>query len=1619
MATQVMKPPAPQRSNLRPSSRGVVFSPRPILTTGPRNIISLRNNIVSSSLHGSRSFHGRVTSPASSVMSSANGKLTSIEIENIIRQKVCDKAGVMKRAFQTYDTERTLTVTPGEFRRILEHHCLPLTTEQFNSLLIKVGTNPNGTINYTKFLEQFLVFSHHFSHSRVPGSPHGRAGTAGASLVVRPSSATGELGVRSAPALGPKQHTVIGTGTADAKEQNQNLHRFVFTKPPQDVGIDTLERNLQQKIAGNLRNIVKGFQLFDYNRDGLIQRHELRRVLENYCFRFTDAQFDKFWSRYDYHHVGTINYREFLRRLGVNAAAADKHLQAVEDDNAPWDAKKKRLEREKAVTDLILKKDETRTKHKSKKLRDMSFVQVEKEFRVKMRQNHDNIKRVLMAFDSSQDGFISIDELKAVIDNFVLPVSEDVFQQLMYRFEVRGTGKVSWEQFLQKFQDPQSSGNGQTIPIGNNHKVNPVREAMEVSSTPEILEKLKKHVLTNYTTLKQAFLKFDEKRKGVITRKDLRRIVESFTIKLSEENVKELFIQLDPQHTGFINYHDFLHLFEPQEKVSAHKWLFSTHRFNQNQPPAIMAWKTVEDILTEKISENWRQVADEYVALDHEGDGTISRSHLRRLMERYALPVSDEHFEKLWTCCDETSKGRIMFAQFLRNLGIDVSPGDLDGTSTRIYNESNDREESRLNDQADRIDDMERVGKRHTNIFSAGEVIKKLQDRMSQHDTDIRKSFLRFNTSGRKRITKRDFRKVLEDIGLRMHDAQFEELTKSLGFNGRGLEYSDFIHNFENAKGKGMGQELERASNHIVNPTNVKYMKASECYNLLLDRLRQNYGSVRSAFYKVDDDHDGILTMTEFRRLLDSFMFIITDETFADLLRMLGLNRRSRLSYHDFLDKFEVVDKEEGHPWLNSQHRWNKTRTATELAAEQVHEYLCTKAEQAWSDLAKAFQNFDADGNGVIRKKELRSILYRFILPMSHAEFNKLWQKYDPDNKGFISHQDFLEKLGHVFAPGDNSGLQGTSYKMVEENYHNVLAHHEHQQAKHEEIALNQIQYSRKLSAETVEKELKDRFREYYSSFDKAFRQMDKNKDGYITLADLQRVLFQLNYFLDEEQFVSLLRRLGLPTTKARLSYFDFLKAIDDGRASKYGKRRNNMGKEQLTWHQSFDHMSVEKAMEKLKEKLTTSYDSMSSAFRAFDRNHTGLVKVGDFRRVLDSFIFKLNDQQFRSVLAKCRISQPTTTNPDKMINWIVFLQDFTLIKDVKNQEWVGHLETAAPALSPRELPSNEIEERLREVVRARCWVFSRFFADADYAKINVVSKEDFRDLMNQHFMRLTEDQFDRLWAKQAVNEFNNMEYREFLKNYSTPALQSLTEKSKADVDNEVSLKSPSRPSSAKAPAIERPSSRLGTSDSITLHRGSVSPSIADTAEGRIKSLVYKHWQDIQKECKKLDPGFIGSIPADEFVGVLDRFGLYLSLEEARDLMTRFDQGSNSGLFSYRDFLRHYILTLKPQDEGLLKRRKLHASKIPIDTGHESDSFIEAMIRLRERVLQSWKELRRSFRNIDVKGDGYVTPSQFRQILRQFSINLSEDDFYHLVSFYDHAMRGRICYNEFIRAFLQ
>lgn len=50
-----------------------------------------------------------------------------------------------------------------------------------------------------------------------------------------------------------------------------------------------------------------------------------------------------------------------------------------------------------------------------------------------MRDNYTKLKRAFMAFDKRLDGFVSIEDLKAILSNFTIPMSDQLFGQLMTR----------------------------------------------------------------------------------------------------------------------------------------------------------------------------------------------------------------------------------------------------------------------------------------------------------------------------------------------------------------------------------------------------------------------------------------------------------------------------------------------------------------------------------------------------------------------------------------------------------------------------------------------------------------------------------------------------------------------------------------------------------------------------------------------------------------------------------------------------------------------------------------------------------------------------------------------------------------------------------------------------------------------------------------------------------------------------------------------------------------------------------------------------------------------------------------------------------------------------------
>ena len=87
--------------------------------------------------------------------------------------------------------------------------------------------------------------------------------------------------------------------------------------------------------------------------------------------------------------------------------------------------------------------------------------------------------------------------------------------------------------------------------------------------------------------------------------------------------------------------------------------------------------------------------------------------------------------------------------------------------------------------------------------------------------------------------------------------------------------------------------------------------------------------------------------------------------------------------------------------------------------------------------------------------------------------------------------------------------------------------------------------------------------------------------------------------------------------------------------------------------------------------------------------------------------------------------------------------------------------------------------------------------------------------------------------------------------------------------------------------------------------------------------------------------------------------------------------------------------------------------------GLTGDQFYMAMLRIRDNILTNWKDMRRNFRKEDPTGSGAVLPYHFRNVLRQYNVNLTEDEFYHIMTYFDKGMTGNISYNDFIGHFLK
>lgn len=263
----------------------------------------------------------------------------------------------------------------------------------------------------------------------------------------------------------------------------------------------------------------------------------------------------------------------------------------------------------------------------------------------------------------------------------------------------------------------------------------------------------------------------------------------------------------------------------------------------------------------------------------------------------------------------------------------------------------------------------------------------------------IQQVFDRFDKDGGGSLDRTELQSVFKTLCPSFTSKQITQYVHELDRGGDGsVSHSEFIHWIKNGSGA-----------------------ATEVYKMILKETGDAMSArVREVFQRFDSDGGGYLDRDELARV---FRTLNSDFTFKDvdvLCKDLDRGGDGKVSHKEFLH------------WL---------KKGNDLTQAVTRAILRETGEARDERIKKAFQTYDATGDGSLNIEELRKAL-KVLGTFSEDEVKKICADLDKSKDGEVSYAEFAAwiKAGHgpkeamkakaILAPADNDGLEAVFYNF-------------------------------------------------------------------------------------------------------------------------------------------------------------------------------------------------------------------------------------------------------------------------------------------------------------------------------------------------------------------------------------------------------------------------------------------------------------------------------------------------------------------------------------------------------------------------------------------------------------
>ena len=628
-------------------------------------------------------------------------------------------------------------------------------------------------------------------------------------------------------------------------------------------------------------------------------------------------------------------------------------------------------------------------------------VQLEQLIRDKiMQRGHGGagqLRKAFRVFDMDGSGQITVDEM----DAFLRSINIKVAPKTLYRFfEVWASEKThadmdKWDgvsrgdatslnylEFVHRILPADYPKRGtryadDIASIASEDRKKPLGEK-EITTTHDFetafRDKLSARSVGGGSEQLKQYKMFDLEGKGHVVFDDLIRAAQRWNLSPSAQvlgEVRHLWCKPENRESGIIDFYDFV---------------------NKVLPPDFQDVDEVLRVFYNKMTENWSALRDAFRTMDSDGSGTVSTSEIVEQLKRMNIVVPPELAQTFAEQFDKDGDGEVDFAEFsraIRAMDPDAKKDksavgllwDPDQLSAKKILEHRPASHASLHSEcpADELEEENQTG-----MLS--------QRLLNKHGVDLHEP----RTHRGKLIGQITYD---EDGNFRQDGIpiNFAHVLREKIYRKRGA-----VHSLRNAF-----QALDKDGSGAV--SRLEFREFLKPYNLNL-----NDAALDALIDMFDDDHDGLITFTEFcQRVMpnDYDMLSTVDPVTGNSTQtMQGVpamvrNRSRRVVQPGQTTNFGLFDSKLIAPYPRDERAVNLVREKVAQRTRNANDNAPSK------QLRDALSVYDKQQNGRIEMDSFRRVLERYNVFLDDSEFAALSAKYAEGDTGMMQYKPFLDKV--------------------------------------------------------------------------------------------------------------------------------------------------------------------------------------------------------------------------------------------------------------------------------------------------------------------------------------------------------------------------------------------------------------------------------------------------------------------------------------------------------------------------------------------------------------------------------------------------------------------------------